>query len=532
MATRILKRFRDFWRGASGGGQLLDASRNDSGRPDWPVRMESIHRAVNYYDWRTMVSASRRLWANFDVLKNATAQKAMHSVGRGWAPVFRGEDKAWGELARKWLEEQWFPTCDVRGSVFDFRTGLFLDSISFDRDGDNAVILTRTPDGWPQIQRLAAHEIGQYNSSSTIVGEEATTVILNEAGEPVEVDGLYRGLQIELGIIYNDFRRQVALRVIGDFAQPRPQDISARDVDFRFDPEHVDQGRGFPAFSGSINFLASCLVTHQYEQRALQIASALALVESNETGAPDMTDPAMLNQPTSTDATGQFVQQSFEAGMIRYFKASGGGKLEAFKNAARPGAEWDTFNDRIIRTALGGMNWPYSLVWKPEGMNGTQERSCIEQARASVKDRQDLLEPRARRLVGYALVQAMKIGALPAYGGTDPGGFLKWTFEMPPEFSIDHGREDQQARENIKMGLGTVGEFLRSSRGKSDVKAHWREKAVEAALKAQAIAEVEAEFGIKIDPREVQMLTPNDQSQQQMGAADPNADPTPEPAQP
>lgn len=502
-------------RSGSGYGKLIDATQPDAKRrPGWETRMEGVHKAVTYNDWKTMVSASRRLWANFDILKLATVQKAMHAVGRAWGAQHIGEDTKFGDEAAAWVNGEFMGMCDVRGPMFDFKTGLYLDSISFDRCGDNALLLTQAETGYPQVQRIASHRIGQRFSSTGVVGKgDAFSWAMLESGEFEKRTGMYEGLKIELGVIYNRYGRAVACRVLGD-TQDEDQDVSVRDLDLRFDPEWLDQGRGFPAFSGSIEFIASSFESHDAEQRALLIASMIGLVENNESGGADPNDPFAALGATTPAGSEEMTTQSFEKGLIRYFKAGTGSGLTSFINP-RPGPAWDSFNDRIIRLGLAGMNWPYSLCWKPEGMNGTQERSAIEQARTSVQDRQDLLFPRAKRIICYAVSKAIKLGIIRPYEGKDQGGQLKWAFQMPPRFNIDHGREAQQDRDNLKMGITTMGDYLSRTGSKhgSNVKAHWKERAREAGLKAQAIAETEVEMNVKIDPREVAMMTPNDPPQ-------------------
>lgn len=437
---------------SSGSGQrLIDAAvQNNRERPSWPVYADEIHRSVSYTDWRTLLSASRRLWANYDVLKGATGQKAMHSIGRAWEPTFLGDDKDWGDVATKWLRDEWYSVCDVRGEIYDFKTSLFLDSISIDRDGDVAVLFTSTDTGYPQLQHIPANRIGQRQWTEQIVSNDVASDVTNADGTVTQVMGLYQGLRMRLGTISNHFGRTVAYRILGSLPAD-DRDVSARDVIIRYDPEWHDQCRGFPAFTGSINFLRDNFQSHAWEHQAQLMRSAIGLVEWNESGTADPMDPGSVLGGTGV-GTSTFTQEKFDGGMLRYFKAGGGNKLEAFKSD-RPGQEWDSFQDRVIRIALLGINWPYSLCWKPDGMNGTQERSEIEKARTSIKDRQDLLAPLAKREVGYAVSKAIKLGILPKYPGKDLGGQLNWSFSMPAEFSIDAGRDGQNQREDFKLGF-------------------------------------------------------------------------------
>ena len=481
----------------SRGPQLLDVTRSNNDRPSWLTATDAIHKSVSYQDWRTMLSASRRLWANYDVLKGATSQKAMHSIGRAWEPEFRGVDKAWGDIATAWLLNEWYGVADVRGENYDFKTDLFLSSQFIDRDGNSAILLTETKDGYPQIQLIGIHRIGCRGS------------------ERIVEKGAYKGLRIELGVIMNAAGRPVAYRILGA-SQELDQDVSARDLMVKFDPEWSDQALGFPGFSGSINFIRDNLQSHAWEHQAQLIASRLGMVEWNETGTFDPDAPENLGR-SSSEATATTLEK-MEGGTILKFKAGSGSKVE-FAPSNRPGDQWDSFQDRTIRMALLGINWPYSLCWKPEGANGTAERSEIEKARTSIRDRQDLLEPVAKRIVGYAVSKAIKLKILPEYPGKDVGGSLMWGFSKPAEFSIDKGRDGKIEIDNYKLGWGLTRDHLAKNGMKGTVKDHWVARAHEIADMKQAMAEVSAARGVEIDAREMQMLNPNEPSAAQVDAS-------------
>lgn len=437
-----------YGRPVSSGGRFLDAAHNGGDRPMWPPRSESILKAVNTYDWRTVVYASRRLFANMGVPRGAIFQKSMFAVGRAWRPVFRGKDADWGKLAREWLVDEFFPACEVRGGAFDFVTSLFVDSVAIDRDGGYGILFTKDDDGFPQTQRIPIHRFGsRWDSRESIVQ-----------------DGKFKGLSIHQGIIYNRHGKPVAYRVYEDpinteVSEANFRDISAQDLLHVYDPEWHDQGHGFPAFTHALNDLRDMQQSQKWEQLAMLIASSIGLIEHNESGGADPNDPAFLGADCTVSETG-IQSMTFEGGLVRYFKANSGAKLEQFVNQ-RPGEDWDKFNDRLTRAALCGIQWPTSMAWKPDG-GGTDTRADIMKARASVEDRQDLLRPVARRIVGYALSVAMTprkdggLGALPAYRGSDAGGFLKWSFSVPPKIGIDDGRDAQQRLDNLDHGVTTL----------------------------------------------------------------------------
>lgn len=418
--------------------RFLDASNQSNKRPAWPTRAEGILRAVNTFDLRTAVYASRRLYANMGIPKGAIDQKAMFAVGRAWHPIYRGRNSEWGDKAVDWLINEWYPVCEVRGGAFDFVTSLEVDSITIDRDGGYGILLTETTDGYPLTQRIPIHRFGDRYENRL---------------RQVE-DGPYRGLNIYQGIIFNPRGRPIAYRIYEDpvnYDTPSSSyvDISANDLIHVYDPEWYDQGHGFPAFTHALNDLRDMQQSQQWEQLAMLIASSIGLIETNETGTEDENDPLLTLGNSNPDPNSGLRTQTLDGGMVRYFKAGTGSKLEAFVND-RPGDIWDQFNDRLARAALLGINWPYSLVWKPEG-GGTDTRADILRARVAVESRQDLLRPPARRVIGYAISKAIKLGKL----DPDPDWY-RWDFSMPPKMGIDDGRFAQQRRADLVAGVETL----------------------------------------------------------------------------
>jgi len=478
------------------------SNNNDGNRPSETIRaLDPLKKLLTYRDWQTISFLSSKFFANFGVFKGAIQQKSMLAVGNAWAPIFMGEDKEWGLEAKTWLIEQWYPTCDVRGWNFDFATCLYNDSVTVDREGDCIAMLTRSEQtGWPQIQRIPSRQIGQWDSW---------------AHETKVSGGPYDGATICSGVIVNSAGRPIAYRKLGE-KRGEFEDISARDIIHVFEPDWYEQHRGLPLLSASIEEFRDIAQSDEWERQAMLIASAIGILEYNETGADeDPRDPLNI-----LDSDGEATQQegltikSMLGGMVRYFKANSGAKLEQFLNN-RPTEEWTQFQDRQIRKALAGANWPYSMVWKPDGTNGTVQRSELNKAKTAVADRQSLLFPAARRMVQYAVSVAIQQGILPDYPGQDKGGFLKWAFTLPPKITIDEGRDRQQRREDFKTGIINMTTIVEED-GNRTIEDHYRQRAHEIALRKQIAREVSDETGEEIEEREMMMLTPNEMSQEQI----------------
>ena len=475
------------WQAASG------AQRYGFDRPWQPVEIADIGRLVPGYDRETLLSASRRLFLNMGVARGAIEQKAMYAVGRSWLPRFDGTDDEFGVVATDWLSNQWFGICDLRGGMHDFRTALYLLSVAIDRDGEAFVLLTETEDDYPRLQHIPCHRVRTPGK----VGD-----VRVDDGEVLKV-GPYRGLRIVDGIVYGRTGAPVAVSFVdtnGEFSDW----LSMRDLIHLYDPSWQEQGRGLPALTHAINDLRDSLQSHDWERQAQMMLSTLGLIEYNELGGPDPSDPSTVLAGGTPNTTGLTVE-NYSGGTIRYFKSNSGSKLEQIAHT-RPNDLWDTFQDRIIRSALAGINWPYSLVWKATGQ-GTAERSELGKAERAIQDRQDILLYAAKRMVGYAVAKAQKLNLLP-----ESADWWRWSFTMPPKLTIDDGRVAKELESAWKAGFRNHADIV-GMLGK-DLRQHYRERAAEIRLRKELAREFSG-GGIEIEDREMAMLTPNEQQQPQ-----------------
>lgn len=475
------------------------ADRGDRATPPMPIYDADFSTLVPNIDRITIVSAARAIFQDYGPITGAVIQKADNAVGRAWNPKFLGIDKEWGDEAKNWLETQWYGNCDIRGRSWDFKTLLWLDSVAIDRDGDFLILLTESEGGYPLTQRISVNRIGQRGYSYAGIVES----------------GPFKGASIAHGVITNRNGRPIAFRILGDTADD-DFDIPADRVVQVFDPLWHDQKRGMPSYSGAIKMVYGSMTAHEREQMNQNIRSSIALVEYNENGGPDEGDPGtILGSPEVVDGNGNVTSpltptvEHYAAGMIKYFRSNSGGKIDSVVNN-QPGDMWDRFQDRVIRMATSGINWPYELVWKGAELNSALVRNIQERARLSVEDRQDVLHNPAVFTVRYAIAKAIKVGILPKPKIKDD--WWKWSFQMPRKFSIDQGRDAQQRREDFKLGLRNRTE-IHEEEGK-DVESMENDRIIEVIRRErkidEAIDKYKQETGKELDRRLFYMVGAND----------------------
>lgn len=462
--------------------QFLSAAVNTN--PSWPIRaLDPLKKLITQRDWLTTSFLSSKIYANVGVIRGIIDEKAMLAIGHAFQPIFLGEAQAWGEEVELWLMEQWFEYCDVRGQNFDFATGLFLDSITIDRDADAVAMYTKSEGGdgkWPMLQHIPTRQIGQWETYGT----------------DVEVkEGRFKGATIRNGVIINRQEQPIGFRKLGD-NRGEFEDIGAEVIDQRFEPQWYDQCRGLPVISASIENIRKSVTSDELEAHAQVIASFIGLVETNERGGPNPASvEAHFGQTADGTPTGLQIQEHYGS-LIKYIKSGTGSKIEPFVNP-RPAQEWENFQDRQVRAVCAGANWDYSYAWKRESVNGTSMRSVLEKIRNSVADRQMLLTPRARRKVQWAVSVAINNGIIPPYPGRDVGGFLKWGFTYPAELSIDPGRDGDSERSDYLLGQTTM-QRIQGRRGTTwkKVREQKQREAIDLIQRAQAVVK---ETGVPFD---------------------------------
>jgi hypothetical protein len=463
------------------------AAQQNYHRPWEPVQKRDIEDLVPSNDRITLQSHARRIYLNFGPIKNAINQRSMYAVGRAFVPIYKGADEEFGNIAGKFLNDTFYKIGDARGGMHDFKTNLFGWSSSIDVDGEIFILLTETATGFPQYQGIPAHRIATPKGFT---------------------DGqMYQGGMLKDGIVHYQSGEAKAYAFC-DKNGELDQWLLAENVIHLFDPEWQYQSRGLTALTHCINDCRDMIQSTEWERLAMLQMSSISLVEYNDNGGPDHDDP--YNALVGDTETGKgMTVESLDGGTVRYFKSNSGGKIETLINN-RPGNPFLDFHNRLLKSALAGLNWSMAFYDGHGAGGGTAQRTEIAMAQRSIEDRQDLLFYAAKRLVGYAISKAQKRGDLPA-----SADWYNWEFSTPPKLTIDDGRITKELEALWKMGAANMRDIV-SMRGKT-LEAHYAERAQEVALRKLAARRAEELYGVIIDDREMSMLTANE-----MASSEPN----------
>lgn len=478
---------------------LYQGSQDTSYRQIRPKLDRDLFDILPQVRHRAMISDSRWIYGTGGgMVAGAVHQKADRVVGKAWKPQYLGRHSQWKSEAEA-LISQWVKICDVRGAPFNWAQDWWIGSKSIDVDGDFFIFPTfGGSDGkYPLLQFIEAHRIGQ-----------------RAAGLKVVTGGRYDGAKIRNGIIYNRFNRPIAYNLLGETSD-EDRTIRARDVIHVFDPKWFSQGRGIPTVANSILDWYDVSEIRNAEKIGVKANSKLAIVEKNATGKSNTAAAAVSGAGFSKE-NNKLQEEVIADGLIRYLKSSG--DIQAH-TSARPGQTWEGFMDHIIRGAFMGMDWPFEVAWSMSGIAGPAVRSVIQKAQRSVENRQgSLITPTVSALL-HGVQAFINNGDLDFVDD-----WYEWGVTMPPQFSIDVGRDSENARKDYIIGRRNMEDLLEED-GK-DEEEHYRRRARSWKLREQIAEEEDVPmhiFGI---------ITPNGNAPQEAaagGGPEPEPDPKKDP---
>lgn len=468
---------------------------------------------VNAGDRYEMVNYARQLFAQVDVLSAAVNEKNNWAFGDAWDAHYMGKNKEWGLEAENFLNNQWMPNCNVRGPLYGFKKSMLLSGIAWDVDGDDVMVLTQTAAGFPQLAFYPSTKIctqSKFGSVSSVLPQDETV----KGGE-------FDGAKIFDGIIYDRNSRVIGVRIFGE--KDDYSDVSAFNCDLCYEPQWVDQGRGFPKISTSLLRWMNLQDIDEFIQKGVKRAASIGLITKNEEGEAPSGNEIITGEvnidPDRTTIDGSPVTdrkvayEEIEGGEMYYFSAPAGETLEGLKYE-NPHPNTEKFVERIMRGCLASVGWFIELL--DLGSTGrAPTRVLCDLANQSVWSRQRTGERRWKRSISYAIAVGMKNG----YLSRNDDGFDAYLFEpgLPKPLSVDAGNDAAADREALKLGISNRSIIAQKTHG-----LHWRavdrQRALELRETIETAVAISKEFPQIPFDRALELLeqrSPNPGAQQQ-----------------
>jgi lambda family phage portal protein len=455
--------------------QSYDAARPSiSRRFPYNATASDSHIDVAGSDRERLLKLSRWLYNNAPFVRGLLNEKARYTVGSGIRPQARSGDDAWDAQAEAYFE-QWSRVADVQGR-FTWREMQRIASIAVDRDGEVFMRTTVQATGYPALQLILAHRVG-----------DAASLYNPGKPDPRLIDG----------VVVNESMRPIFYRhLTGSGMNPTEshEDIPAQQIIHIGESSQGDELRYVTPLAPSINHLRDVSDAVSFEKMALKINSylALAIKSSNPTG----TDFFGESSTSTTDAGNEVTLESLGNTGGGIPRLNLGEDLVAW-NSNRPSQNFREFCDILLREVCGNVGVPWEFYARPSDAGGAALRAVLVRAQRTFEQRQALLIDRlCSRVWAHVITTGMQRGFIPQ--NTD---WYRVEWQRPAAASVDYGREAAANLNDVRAGLRTYAEDY-AERG-----LEWKDALRQRAIEAKHLDDLAAEFGIS--PDKIATFSPN-----------------------
>jgi capsid protein len=400
-----------------------------------------------------LVRKSRYLHKNSGFARELVANMAIYSTGDGIRTQAQSPDSGWNRAAEEYFS-LWSARCEVTRR-FSFEECQALVCRGMDIDGEYFVHKTRNAQGEPRIQLIESHRIGdRLGSTKTVDG-----VGLDVWGAPI----FYRAIEDN-----------------GDF-----RDLPSEAVLHIHEPEWAGGVRCHPTIQHSINHVLDEIELLALEKHAVKDNADVARVLKTARGELDDTGDFVVGDGvTGNEPSDPMSLQRIVGGKLVALKPDE--SIESFQSN-RPSPTFTGFLEHLRRdSALGVI--PFEFAADSSKIGGAGVRLVVAKADRRFSFRQMILERRLIRPVwSYVIGDAINRGLLPPMEG-----WWKISTVPPKRVTVDAGREAQQNRADVEMGLKTLSDHF------AELGADFGEEIERRAADAKLILETATKYGVPV----------------------------------
>ena len=400
-----------------------------------------------------LVRKSRYLHKNSGFARELVANMAIYSTGDGIRTQAQSPDSGWNRAAEEYFS-LWSARCEVTRR-FSFEECQALVCRGMDIDGEYFVHKTRNAQGEPRIQLIESHRIGdRLGSTKTVDG-----VGLDVWGAPI----FYRAIEDN-----------------GDF-----RDLPSEAVLHIHEPEWAGGVRCHPTIQHSINHVLDEIELLALEKHAVKDNADVARVLKTARGELDDTGDFVVGDGvTGNEQSDPLSLQRIVGGKLVALKPDE--SIESFQSN-RPSPTFTGFLEHLRRdSALGVI--PFEFAADSSKIGGAGVRLVVAKADRRFSFRQMILERRLIRPVwSYVIGDAINRGLLPPMEG-----WWKISTVPPKRVTVDAGREAQQNRADVEMGLKTLSDHF------AELGADFGEEIERRAADAKLILETATKYDVPV----------------------------------
>jgi capsid protein len=402
-----------------------------------------------------LVRKSRYLHKNSGFMRELVANMAIYSTGDGIRVQAQSPDPAWNRAAEAYFA-LWSARCEVTRR-FSFEECQALVCRGMDIDGEYFVHKTRDATGEPRIQLIESHRIGdRFGSKESVDG-----VGLDPWGAPI----FYRTLEDD----------------------STHRDLPAAAMLHIHEPEWAGGVRSHPTIQHSINHVLDEMELLALEKHAVKDNADVSRILKTARGEIDDNGDFVVGPASSgiTDASDPVTLQRIVGGKLVALKPDE--SLESFESK-RPSPTFTGFLEHLRRdSALGVI--PFEFAADSSKIGGAGVRLIVAKADRRFSFRQMILESRLIKPVwAYVVGDAIARGLLPPVEG-----WWKICTVPPKRVTVDAGREAQQNRADVEMGLKTLSDHF------NEQGADFGEEIERRASDAKLILETAEKYGVPVE---------------------------------
>ena len=401
-----------------------------------------------------LVRKSRYLHKNSGFVRELVANMAIYSTGDGIRVQAQSPAPEWNRTAESYFA-LWSARCEVTRR-FSFEECQALVCRGMDIDGEYFIHKTRDIGGEPRLQLIESHRIGDaFGSSQTVDG-----VGLDAFGAPL----FYRVIQDD-----QTFR-----------------DLPAEAVLHIHEPEWAGGVRNHPTIQHSINHLLDEIELLALEKHAVKDNADVARVLKTARGELDDNGDFMVGGAgNATEASDPVSLQQIVGGKLVALKPDE--SLDSFQSN-RPSPTFTGFLEHLRRDSALGMI-PFEFAADSSKIGGAGVRLIVAKADRRFSFRQMILERRLiRPMWAYVIGDAIARKLLPPMDG-----WWKISSVPPKRVTVDAGREAQQNRADVEMGLKTLSDHFQ------ELGADFGEEIERRASDAKLIMETAKKYGVPVE---------------------------------
>ena len=449
------------------GGSSFESVNPSTRRGDVPgVAATDTKAELTRYVRSEMVRRSRYLHRNSGFIRELTGNMVIYSTGDGIRVQAQSGDRDWNRAAEHYFDS-WSMRCEV-SDRFSFPEVQALVCRGMDVDGEYFIHKTRR-NGEPRLQLIESHRIGDRSNGESIDG-----VMLDEFGAPIA----YR--------IIRDDRSTI--------------DIPASAILHIYEPESATAVRQHPTIQHSINHVLDEIELLALEKHAVKDNADVARVLETQRGDIGDDGDFQVATPTGESSDVPTLQKIVGGKLV---KLQPGEKLESFQSN-RPSPTFTGFLEHLRRDSSMGV-LPYEFAADPSKAGGAGIRLVVAKADRRFSFRQMILQRRLIQPVwAYVIGDAITRRLLPP-----APDWWRIATVTPRRITVDTGREAQQNRADVEMGLKTLSDHY------SELGADAAEEIERRAIDAKLILETAAKHGVPVQmiwnpSNSVAQVTPTD----------------------